>query len=183
MSANSPETSNRNPKTADFVRLYSESARRIFGYIFVMVPNEDAANDIFQDVSAALWESFAQFEPGTSFYAWARQIAHYRVLRYRDKQKRDGLFLADSVLEVLAESPARSADEISERQHALAACTKKLKPHDRDLLERRYAADLGAEQIATELSLSVHQVYRSLRRIHVWLFECVRRALAQEERS
>jgi RNA polymerase sigma-70 factor (ECF subfamily) len=183
MSADSPDTTGSNVITAEFVRLYSESARRIYAYIFVMVPNEDAANDIFQDVGAALWESFNQFEAGTSFYAWARQIAHFRVLRYRDQQKRDGLFLADSVLEVLAASPARSPDEISERQRALVDCTEKLNPQDRDLLNRRYAADQPTEQIATELSLSVHQVYRSLRRIHVWLFECVRRALAQEERS
>lgn len=164
------------------MRLYTETARRIFAYIFVLIPEEDAANDIFQEVSITLWESFDQFEPGTNFYAWARQIAYHRMLQHRDRKQRDSLYLSEAVLEELAAHAGDATAQKLDRQRALAECTEKLSAQDRDLLDRRYAPGARAENVATELGRSLHQIYRALRRIHQTLFDCVQSALQEEGR-
>ncbi len=165
-----------------FVRLFTEHARRIYAYILVLLPDEDAANDVFQEVSLTLWERFGQFQTGTDFYAWAKQIVYYKVLQYRDRKRHEVVFLADSVLEELAADASTQMPSLADRQRALADCYRKLPAADRDLIDRRYTAGAKTETVADELGRSVHQVYRALRRIHQALFDCVSRTVAREGR-
>jgi RNA polymerase sigma-70 factor (ECF subfamily) len=166
--------------TVGFVRLFTESARRIYAYILVLLPDEDAANDVFQEVSVTLWERFDQFQAGTDFYAWAKQIAYYKVLHYREHKRREVIFLGDAVLEQLAAETDELTGTLANRHRALADCYGKLSPQDRDLIERRYAPKAKTESVADDLGRSHHQIYRALRRIHQALYECISRALAQE---
>lgn len=167
-------------RTIEFVRLFTESARRIYAYILVLLPDEDAANDAFQEASVTLWERFEQFEAGTDFYAWAKQIAYYKVLHYRERKRREVVFLGDTLLAELAAEADGLADTLASRHRALADCYAKLTDADRDLVERRYAPSAKTEQVAQDLGRSHHQIYRALRRIHQALYDCVSRVVAQE---
>ena len=67
-------------KTDEFLALYRDCERRIFAYLMAMLGNPHDAEDVLQETLLALWQSFGDFQPGTHFYAWARQVAYHRVL-------------------------------------------------------------------------------------------------------
>ena len=60
---------------------------------------------------------------------------------------------------------------------ALAECLGKLRPGDRDLIERRYTPGVTAKQIAADLGRPANSVSKSLGRIRRMLLECIERTL------
>ena len=60
------------------VALLTQHQRRIFAYIYTLVPNRTDAEDILQETSLIICEKFHDFKPGTDFVAWACQIAYWR---------------------------------------------------------------------------------------------------------
>lgn len=164
---------NHRQQTIEFVRLFTDCSQRIHTYISILVPDEDAAADLFQDVSVTLWERFDQFRADTDFWAWAKQIVYYKVLNYRNRKRRPVFYVSDALLDEL-EIEADSAAQLQlERQRALADCFARLSATDRDLVEHRYAPGATTECVAEVTGRSLHQVYRALRRIHQSLFQCI----------
>jgi RNA polymerase sigma-70 factor (ECF subfamily) len=60
-----------------FVELYLRHQRSIYAFISRLVQNYDESEDLLQKTGLVLWRKFNQFEPGTDFLAWARQIAKF----------------------------------------------------------------------------------------------------------
>lgn len=168
-------------RVPEFVELLSQSSRRIYSYIRTLVPNRADAEDVFQETSKTLWEKFEQYQSGTDFCGWALSIAHFKVLQLRDKGVRDPIPVGeklDNLLDTAADLLRTSEDR---RLNALANCLQKLPAKDRNLIDARYAAGATTQQIAVDLKRSTDAIYRSLRRIHQMLFDCIRQALAEEE--
>jgi len=92
-----------------FVRLMTEHQGRLFAYIFSLLGNTDAANDVLQEVNVVLWRDSREFRPGSNFKAWAFRVAHFQVMAWRQRQIRDRLVFEDDLLEALA-TGAREVD-------------------------------------------------------------------------
>ena len=90
-----------------------------------------------QLVAMEIWSS--QFTPGTSFFAWSSRIATYEVLKLRERRGRDKLRFTSEFVEVIAAEAAETGENWEDRRQALAVCLAKLRPKDRELIERRYA--------------------------------------------
>ena len=69
------------------MRLYVVNERRIYGFIFALIHDWSAAEDILQDTAQVMWSKFDTFDPGTNFVAWALCIARYQVMDYRKRRK------------------------------------------------------------------------------------------------
>jgi len=171
----------RNP-TEEFVWLFTQHARRIYGFILSLQPNVTDADEIFQETSTVLWRKFDQFEPGTDFLAWACQIARYKVMSLRQKLGRDRLQFSDEFVESVADESAAMESTLAPRQRALATCLEKLTARDRQLLESRYRDGATTRSVASEVGRSVDAVYKALNRIHEALFHCIERTLRAEGR-
>src|SRR5690348_5657938 len=78
----------------EFARMFSRNARRIYGFIMTLVFNHHDAEEVFQNTNVILWNKFAEFEPGTNFFAWASRIAYFEVLSLM-KQKRRSQTMSD----------------------------------------------------------------------------------------
>jgi hypothetical protein len=52
---------------SEFVRLFSQHASQLFGFVLVLTGNRSDAEDIVQNASVVLWEKFDAYQPGTSF--------------------------------------------------------------------------------------------------------------------
>src|SRR6187399_2487808 len=74
---------------------------QLFAYLLASVRNAHDAEDLLQDVSLAASTSWAQYQPGTPFLAWAREIARRRILDYGKRQSRRHALLEPDVLEAL----------------------------------------------------------------------------------
>lgn len=66
---------------------------------------------------------------------------------------------------------------IESYEESLEFCLEKLPSRSRRMLELRYTCCMSAEEIATQLEMTVKSVYTRLSQIRVGLRDCVRRKL------
>ena len=163
----------------EFARLFSRNARRIYGFIMTLVFNHHDAEEVFQNTNVILWNKFADFQPGTNFFAWASRIAYYEVLSLMKQQRRSRTF-SDEALELHANEAVALSDQSTERYEALEECLSRLDPPDRELLQERYYYQRPPKQIAASQAKSVHAIYRALSRIHNVLLNFVQRSMKED---
>lgn len=167
----------RDSDTKEFVATLTRHSRRIYSFIRALVPNQADADDLFQDVSITLWEKYGSFRKDTDFRAWAFQIAHYKILNFRQRKANAAKIFTDKLIEQLAGDRLALDDSLGARSVALADCYLKLDAFDRQLLDLRYGEDATVQDVATQTGRSVDFVYKSLRRIHGILYRCIQETI------
>ena len=122
-----------------------------------------------------LWQKFDQRRARSenAFHAWALRIAQIEVLSYRKRQRRRGEILTDDLYQLVSEATLATAGSVNARLETLRDCCDKLPDVDQQLLRVRYETDASVAEIACRTGRSADSVYRSFRRIHEWLFECI----------
>ncbi|MEN6449267.1 MAG: sigma-70 family RNA polymerase sigma factor [Thermoguttaceae bacterium] len=161
----------------EFVDLFSRNARRLYGYVYTMLPCWSDADDVFQETSRVMWQKFAEFRSGTDFFAWARQVARYQVLYFRQRQQRGRVKFTDAFLDAVANTAAENSDQLEAEQRALAQCLEKLRPRQREIVALRFAQETSTQAVAAKLGMSTDAVYKALSRIQSTLLECVSRTV------
>lgn len=177
-----PDAGMASEQVEAFVRLLGQHQRRIFLYVFSLVPNWNDAEEIVQEANLVLWREFGQFQPGTNFLAWACKVAFHQVLAWRKRKQRDRLEFSDAFLEAVAAEASAAADLLEERSTALAGCIAKLPEPARELVRLRYSDGCTVETIATKAGRTVEAVYRALSRIRQTLHDCVAHQLVERSR-
>jgi RNA polymerase sigma-70 factor (ECF subfamily) len=175
-------------KSMLFLRLFLQNERRLYAYIYTLLPNPSDADDVLQEASLAMWEKFDVAQPPTDFLAWARRVAYFKVLEsYKSHKKADRALTQLSLvfLERVAETASEQAEllRLDDRREALAGCVEKLRTRDRELLACRYAEGATTQSAAEQLGRSVDAVYKALAKLRQALFDCVQRTLAREDRQ
>jgi RNA polymerase sigma-70 factor, ECF subfamily len=169
--------------TKEFVALLTRYSRRIYSFIRALVPNQADAEDLFQEVSTTLWEKYGTFRKGSDFRAWAFQIAHYKVLNYRQSRPHLPQLFGDDMIERLAGDRLLLDDSLDARSYGLADCYQKLSPADRELVDLRYTEEATVAVVAEKVGRSIDFVYKALRRIHGVLYRCVDDTVNREDRK
>lgn len=164
-----------------FSELLSRHQSQLYAYIFAIVRNREDASDLFQSVCLILWRKFDLFQPGTSFFCWARLTAR-RVVADFLKRKKLLTHASEELLDALAATPLTPhSDETDVYLDALRHCREKLNDADQELLGLRYVEDVGSHQIADRLQRPQQSVCNSLTRIRRWLLECVLTELTKQD--
>ena len=104
--------------------LMTRHQRRIYSYIYTLVPNRPDADDILQETSLVICEKFDEFEAGTDFVAWACQIAYWRVRYARQKFARGKVMFNQDVLDAVAKTAGTMVEELDKRHEALNIACK-----------------------------------------------------------
>jgi RNA polymerase sigma-70 factor (ECF subfamily) len=170
------------PKEDIFFRLFSAHQREVYSYIVTLVPSSADAEDIFQETASVLWRKFDEFTVGTSFASWACKIAYFIILDYRRKTCRHSIRYSTETLKLLSDSCYAMQAGRGRRMEALDECLKNLSERERNLVHLRYYKSLSVQAIAEQAGKSMNLIYKSLARVHYFLFECVQRTMAMEER-
>jgi RNA polymerase sigma-70 factor (ECF subfamily) len=164
---------------AQFVQLLTAAQPRLFSYITTLLGDVHDANNVLQDANVTLWTKANDFQPGTSFIAWAREIAYYKALSFVRDVKRDRLIVDHALVEHVF---ARTDDvEDDERRLALRHCVAELNERQRDLLRARYADGASLAKIACQTKKTEPAVKMALHRIRTALMACVQRRLAKTQ--
>ena len=156
-----------------FTRLIIAHRPRIFGFIFSLVHDRDAAEDILQDVSVVMWRKFDQFEEGTNFSAWALQIARFSVLEWRRKVAKLPLPLDIETEAALAARSAEMAEGYDDMREVLSDCLRQLSTRHRDLIRARYFDGEPVQSIAVRLKRTRMAIYKALKKAHETLLDCM----------
>ena len=157
-----------------FSRHLAAHQRRIYAFVYAMVQNRHAADDVMQEVSSVLWRRFGEFQEETSFSAWAYKVARLQVLTWRRKQERLAIRLGEDELHALMDTAAVLAEQQDERIDALEHCLAKLSPIQRELLRSRYHFGLSVVELAEQRNRARRTVYKALGKIHNILLDCIR---------
>lgn len=180
VSGGAKPASSRSAEGKLFLRLFLENERRLYGYIFTLLPNRTDADDVLQEASMVMWEKFDDKHPPDDFAAWGCRIGYFKVLDFLKKSRRSRVCFSQPMLDRLVETLTEQSSslQLDERRDALADCIEKLKDKDRDLLTRRLSQGATTQTTAAELGRSVDAVYKALAKIRQGLFDCVQSALA-----
>ncbi|MEM1296396.1 MAG: sigma-70 family RNA polymerase sigma factor [Verrucomicrobiota bacterium] len=164
-----------------FTRLLVANQRRLYGFIFTLIQDHSATDDVLQESTTLLWEKFDSFQAGTDFGAWAMKVARFKVLEWRRKQQKLPLPIEEELLLELA-SKAEEAQVTQDlgRREALEHCLTKLSERDSNLLNLRYGEGQSVSFMADNLGRTRDAVYKVLARIHRDLQTCIRGKLNDE---
>jgi len=166
-------------RTAQFLQLYSVNQPRLFSYILAMIPAWQDAEEVLQEASIVLWQSFDQFEPGTNFWAWSKKVALNQVFTYRKRAKRLPIPISDSFITAVTEEYSDQADDLDSELEVLAECVEKLTPNERELISACYEPEVTIRQAASRLGRPEGTVYKSLTRIRRSLLKCIERTISE----
>ena len=151
---------------------------RLRAFVRCLLVRSDDVDDVLQDINAILWEKADEFEPGTDFWAWASQIARFKVLNQVRKYGRERLVFDVAAVDRLADVAQQRLQELDSRREALEGCLNKLAPPQRQLIDLRYVDGHAIDRIAETVGRSAGAVRQTLYRIRAVLLECIQRQLS-----
>ncbi len=166
---------------APFLRLYVEHEPALRGYVRSLMPTLQDAQDVMQEVAAALWKRFHTLSAHEDFRRWAFGVARLESLEFLRKCRRDRHVFGDDFFNLLAAEAEDAADDLAAERRALDTCLQKLPGEQRTLVEKAYAPGVRMDELAARLGRSAMAVYKSLHRIRGALIECTQKELAKEE--
>jgi len=158
----------------DFIRLLTAHQGPVLAYIRSLMPGFTGASDILQLTNITLWKKKDVFEPGTNFKAWAFAIARNHVMDQRKKLKRNGwLVFSEDVARLFAAETEEEDVDHDDAYRALEVCLSKLRPHDRELVQKRYGESVTLEDYARQLDRSAGTLKARLFKIRAGLRRCL----------
>ena len=167
---------NTNDSTEIFMELILSGQKEIYAFILSLLVSPSDADDILQETLTVMWKKFGEFESGTSFVAWGKRIARYKIMDHLRKNKTSRLCFDSDVLKLI-ESKSGQIDNFSDRNEAMKKCLQKLPGKHRSMLTMRYSQDMSFKQMALEFGVAKQSVYRMVSRIHALLARCVKTTL------
>ncbi|MBA4387136.1 MAG: RNA polymerase subunit sigma-24 [Verrucomicrobia bacterium] len=166
--------------TEQVQNLFVKNISQIRGFIFGLVPDFAAAEDVLQEVFLVITRRADTFEIETNFMGWAYGIARLKAKEFIRREKQLPDLLSEEAMDALAEVGPEDETGWDVRRQALADCLKAVAPKAREVMELRYVQGLLPGQIAKEVSWSMGAVNVQLSRVRKYLRECSRRKLATE---
>lgn len=163
-----------------FASLYAQCHLDLLRYVLTLLPNRHLADDVVQETARLLWRKFDEYDATRPFLPWARQFAHFEVLKARKRLAVRERHFSDELIAQLAAERASHEDVLTLQREALAGCVEKLDADSRDLLMHRYGREVSLQRLAEQRGKSANALYLMLHRIRLRLMECVNRSLQLE---
>jgi RNA polymerase sigma-70 factor, ECF subfamily len=97
-------TNQERPKVV--VQEIARHQARLPAFLRCMLVQLSDVDDLIQEFNSVLREKADKFQPGTDFWAWASQIARFKVLNQIRKYCRERLVFEAEILERMAAVPS-----------------------------------------------------------------------------
>lgn len=163
-----------------FVAELTGNQNRLYAYILSLLGDPGVAEDVLQATNLVLWKKSADWQPGSSFIAWARTVAHYEVMTWRKQAARDRLVFSERTLDLIDDEQRTESAQFPEREGALIDCLGELSGRQRKLLDLRYAHGSSVQAIAQQTGSEPNAIAQALFRARQALAKCMRLKLARE---
>jgi RNA polymerase sigma-70 factor (ECF subfamily) len=142
------------------------------------VRDRSQVEDLFQEVSLVLWQSFATYDPSRPFGAWARGVAANKVLQNREKTRRIPLAFSPEAIRAVLEAYDRTSPEATDDVDRLRDCLSRLPERSRRMLALRYEQSLKLGEIARRAGTTLDAAHKTLSRIRDAVQACLERKMA-----
>lgn len=147
---------------AAFAELFDHFAPRLKGFMMRSGVGSGQAEEIVQEVMLTVWRKAEQFDPNRAQVStWIYQIARNRKIDVIRKENRP-------VPEELAEDPANEPDAgqilaVEQEASQLRQALSRLKPDQREMIERAYMGDLSHQQISAQTGVPLGTIKSRIR--------------------
>ncbi len=147
---------------AAFGALFDHFAPRLKAFVMRSGMGSGQAEEVVQEVMLAVWRKAGQFDPHRAqVSAWIYQIARNRQIDVIRKENRP-------VPEELAQEPDSEPDAsqimgLEQEAGLLKAALAKLKPDQRDVIEKAYLGELSHQQISDQTGLPLGTIKSRIR--------------------
>ena len=152
----------------------------LMAFIYGLMRNAPAAEDIFQEVWVKLAEAAEKGIRIQYTAKWCRGVARNLVFEYW-RERRKYPVAAEGELIELAEqafnSQALEATVLSARRQALVECIEDLQEKPRKILSLKYEQGLSMATVARKIGSSTSAVMMALSRVRCALAQCVERKI------
>ncbi len=165
-----------------FAALWTAAQPTIAGFIRMLIPDYQQADEVLQRVAVTLVRKFDQYDQLRPFAAWAVGVAKYEVLYYRRERATDRHLFGDEVVDQIASRYELVVEEIDPIREALRYCLGQLKGRSKEVIELRYRRGMKSNAIADEMTLSAGAVRMLLCRVRETLRRCIERRVAAQDR-
>jgi RNA polymerase sigma-70 factor (ECF subfamily) len=162
----------------ELLRLWGRCRPAVAAFIASAVPDFHAAQDLLQDVAAALVEEFHRYDPARPFNAWAMGVAKNKVLAHWRRTGLKRVAFDSEAIARIADAAVELDREDGPYGEAVERCLGKLPARARRLLELRYEDDLRPAEIASRVGAGVNAVTVALHRLREKLRDCIRSYVA-----
>lgn len=187
----------RNEK--DYNQLYNKVKPGLKSYIFNMIKDSDATDDILANTLTKLWTKIDQYNPEYQITTWLYKIAFNECLSHiRNRNRKYSLdTMRDYGIEVaegnhitnMTDTKIQDAEEhmteedfygednfLQEQYKTAIDCINKLKPMYRSIMQDRLFEDMKYEDIAKKYAVSLQTVKNRVRRGKI----LIQRAMAEK---
>ena len=134
-----------------FEAFYKEYRPKLRGFILNIVSNEEAVDEVFDDVMMVVWNKIASFEGRSKLSTWVFSIAYRRALKERARRagaNRVEVEYTDEVAEPEAvEGEAERKVEAGRTRDKIMAALKKLPSDQGTVVRLAYFEGLGYRDI------------------------------------
>jgi len=158
----------------EFLESVTEFQPRLYGYIFSLVADREAAHEILQETNVVLWRKSEEFELGSNFKAWSFRIAYFQFLAYQQRQVRERLVFDEASLQRVAAASDRFDDSYHERRDRLEECLRRLPQRQRELIVKRYLEGVSIDELAVETKRTSNAISQLLFRARRNLLDCLK---------
>jgi RNA polymerase sigma-70 factor (ECF subfamily) len=154
---------------AAFAKIYTMTARKLYGIVVRILGRRDLAEDVLQEVYLRVWQHAREFDRAAgSPITWLATIARNRALDEGKRKTTRSLNDFPEVLQLASADDPLADVELNEEHSRLLACLDELQPEKRHLILLAYYYGMTREEIA-------HHTGRPVATVKTWL----RRSLAQ----
>jgi len=175
------------PVTAeDLLRAAFKYQDALMSYAYGLLQEWALAQDAVQEAFIVLQKKHAEFRPGASVFAWARQIVRFEALNILRSRQREAYFVDEELFSLVDQQFEKYLDPeavraLESRKAALQQCLARLDQDSLSLLLGFYKDALSCEKLSAVHHRSVNAIRLALSRIRTKLRECVRQHLALSE--
>lgn len=145
-----------------FACLFDHFAPRLKGFVMRSGSSSHQAEEIVQDVMLAVWRKAASYDPHRApVSAWIYQIARNRQIDLVRREKRP---LPEEWIDDTGSEPDASQILAVEQEAGhLKAALARLKPDQREMIEKAYLGELTHHEISTMTGLPLGTVKSRIR--------------------
>ncbi|WP_133498889.1 sigma-70 family RNA polymerase sigma factor [Cognatilysobacter terrigena] len=159
-----------------FERLYRAASPRLFSICLRLLPDRAEAEDVLQEVFAAIWHKAEQFDPArANAMAWMAMIARNRCI---DRLRSPGHTVRTTAIELGEELPDHGETPIdaavaSDDRERLQRCMQRLDERRRGLIRTAFFDGATYEELATRSGAPLGSVKSWIRRGLLQLRACL----------
>jgi RNA polymerase sigma-70 factor, ECF subfamily len=156
-----------------FIQELINSQNGLRAYITASLGYRGDVPDVLQRTNLALWKNSANYQPGTTFLAWAVTIAKFEILAHCRDKSRDRHVFPEDIASLMLSIANDACPDPTDRQEALQHCLAKLPRRQRDMLQLRYYDGCSMAEIAKKSKQTENAIKCTLVRVRKALQRCI----------